>query len=57
MQKAIASIRWAASSDPPARGSPGQRSAEAARRTPTFDASPSRPGSTVSRNEPIALEA
>src|SRR4029453_17187760 len=40
---------------PPAREKPGQRGPAATFRTATFEASPRRPGSTVSRNEPTEL--
>jgi len=53
--KAIISTRCAQRRLPPARGKPGQRFPAEIFRTATFDPSPSRPGSTVSRNEPTAL--
>ena len=42
---------------PAARGKPGHRSRSATRSTAAFEASPSRPGRTVSRSEPTELEA
>src|SRR5262245_5940534 len=55
--KAIISSRWAQSSDPPAREKPGYFDPDVTLRTATFEASPSRPGRTVSRKEPIELDA
>jgi hypothetical protein len=55
--KAIISSRCAQRRLPPARGRPGQRLPAETRSTATFEPSPSRPGSTVSRKEPIALAA
>ena len=42
---------------PPAREKPGQRGPAVTFSTATFDASPRRPGRTVSRNEPTELAA
>ena len=53
--KAIISSRCAQRRLPPAREKPGQRGPAVTLSTATFEASPSRPGKTVSRNEPIAL--
>src|SRR5439155_9047719 len=53
--KAIISSRWAQSRLPPARENPGQRGPAVTLSTATFEASPSRPGRTVSRNDPTAL--
>src|SRR5262249_56023038 len=55
--KAIISSRCAHSRLPPARENPGQREPDATFRTATFEASPMRPGRTVSRNEPTELAA
>ena len=55
--KATISSRWAQSRLPPARENPGQRGPAATFSTATFDASPMRPGRTVSRNEPTELAA
>src|SRR5204862_4988553 len=53
--KAIISSRCAQRRLPPAREKPGQRGPAVTLRTATFEASPSRPGRTVSRNEPTEL--
>src|SRR5438067_1440212 len=53
--KAIISSRCAQSRLPPARENPGQRGPAVTFSTATLEASPSRPGKTVSRNEPTAL--
>src|SRR2546430_2902635 len=53
--KAIISSRCAQSRLPPAREKPGQRGPAVTLSTATFEASPSRPGRTVSRNEPTEL--
>src|SRR4026207_103297 len=55
--KATISSRCAQRRLPPPRGGarPRGRGAPATFRTATFEASPSRPGSTVSRNEPTEL--
>src|ERR687888_114570 len=52
---AIISSRCAQRRLPPAREKPGQRGPAVTFSTATFDASPSRPGRTVSRNEPTEL--
>src|SRR3954453_4965537 len=53
--KAIISSRCAQSRLPPARENPGQRGPAVTLSTATFEASPRRPGRTVSRNEPTEL--
>src|SRR5690242_19089519 len=53
--KAIISSRCAQRRLPPAREKPGQRGPAVTFRTATFEASSSRPGRTVSRNEPTEL--
>src|SRR6266536_2867020 len=55
--KAIISRRCAQRSEPPAREKPGYLDPEVTLRTATFEASPRRPGKTVSRKEPIELDA
>src|ERR687888_1626100 len=52
---AIISSRCAQSRLPPAREKPGQRGPAVILRTATLEASPRRPGRTVSRNEPTEL--
>src|SRR5438552_276222 len=55
--KAIISSRCAQRSEPPAREKPGYFDPDVTLRTATFEASPRRPGRTVSRKEPIEVDA